>query len=107
MRGSKILLLDEATSAVDPQTDQLIQQTIRQVFKTNTILTIAHRIDTILDYDRILILDKGKVLEYDRPDALLSNERSKFSEIVQESFGVNLEQVLKSKMKYYQGNAVI
>merc|ERR1712099_182737 len=70
VRGSKILLLDEATSAVDPQTDQLIQQTIRQVFKTNTILTIAHRIDTILDYDRILIMDKGKVLEYDRPDAL-------------------------------------
>merc|ERR1712228_963152 len=104
VRGSKILLLDEATSAVDPQTDQLIQQTIRQVFKTNTILTIAHRIDTILDYDRILIMDKGKVLEYDRPDALLSNERSRFSEIVQESFGVNLEEVLKNKMKYHQGD---
>ena len=104
VRGSKILLLDEATSAVDPQTDQLIQQTIRQVFKTNTILTIAHRIDTILDYDRILIMDKGTVLEYDRPDALLSNEKSRFSEIVQESFGVNLEQVLKNKMKYHQGN---
>merc|ERR1712228_1026551 len=90
VRGSKILLLDEATSAVDPQTDQLIQQTIRQVFKTNTILTIAHRIDTIL--------------EYDRPDALLSNEKSRFSEIVQESFGVNLEHVLKNKMKYHQGD---
>ena len=107
VRGSKILLLDEATSAVDPQTDQLIQQTIRQVFKTNTILTIAHRIDTILDYDRILIMDKGTVLEYDRPDALLSNEKSRFSEIVQESFGVNLEQVLKNKMKYHQGNGLI
>merc|ERR1712130_848357 len=104
VRGSKILLLDEATSAVDPQTDQLIQQTIREVFKTNTILTIAHRIDTILDYDRILIMDKGRVLEYDRPDALLSNERSRFSEIVQESFGVNLEEVLKNKMKYHQGD---
>ena len=104
VRGSRILLLDEATSAVDPQTDQLIQQTIRQVFRTNTILTIAHRIDTILDYDRILIMDKGTVLEYDRPDALLSNQRSRFSEIVQESFGVNLEEVLKNKMKYHQGD---
>merc|ERR1712113_80188 len=104
VRGSKVLLLDEATSAVDPQTDQLIQQTIRRVFKTNTILTIAHRIDTILDSDRILIMDKGTVLEYDRPDSLLSNEKSRFSEIVQESFGVNLEQVLKNKMKYHHAD---
>merc|ERR1712032_125635 len=103
VRGSKILLLDEATSAVDPQTDQLIQQTIREVFKTNTILTIAHRIDTILDYDKILIMDNGSVLEYDKPDSLLSNKSSRFSEIVQESFGVNLEEVLKSKLKYHQG----
>jgi len=107
VRGSKILLLDEATSAVDPQTDQLIQQTIRQVFKTNTILTIAHRIDTILDSDRILIMDQGNVLEYDRPDALLSNSGSRFSEIVQESFGVNLEEVLKSKMKFHKGDGAI
>eukprot|EP00486_Rosalina_sp_Unknown_P006558 CAMPEP_0201569972 /NCGR_PEP_ID=MMETSP0190_2-20130828/11975_1 /ASSEMBLY_ACC=CAM_ASM_000263 /TAXON_ID=37353 /ORGANISM="Rosalina sp." /LENGTH=1205 /DNA_ID=CAMNT_0047992963 /DNA_START=715 /DNA_END=4335 /DNA_ORIENTATION=- len=98
VRGSKILLLDEATSAVDPSTDQLIQETIRNVFKTNTILTIAHRIDTILDYDRILIMDKGKVLEFDKPQSLLSNEKSRFSEIVQESFGVNLDDVLSKKL---------
>merc|ERR1712228_332334 len=102
VRGSKILLLDEATSAVDPQTDQLIQQTIREVFKTNTILTIAHRIDTILDYDKILIMDNGSVLEYDKPDSLLSNKSSRFSEIVQESFGVNLEEVLKKKLKIHK-----
>merc|ERR1712228_440549 len=101
VRGSKILLLDEATSAVDPQTDQLIQQTIREVFKTNTILTIAHRIDTILDYDKILIMDNGSVLEYDKPDSLLSNKNSRFSEIVQESFGVNLDEVLKKKLKIH------
>merc|ERR1712176_393511 len=101
VRGSRILLLDEATSAVDPQTDQLIQQTIREVFKTNTILTIAHRIDTILDYDKILIMDQGSVLEYDKPDSLLSNKNSRFSEIVQESFGVNLDEVLKKKLKIH------
>merc|ERR1712087_996942 len=98
VRGSKILLLDEATSAVDPSTDRKIQQTIRQVFQENTILTIAHRIDTILDYDRILIMDQGRVLEYDNPKALLSNEKSRFSEIVKESFGVDLDDVKKSKM---------
>jgi len=105
VRGSKILLLDEATSAVDPQTDQLIQQTIRRVFRNRTILTIAHRIDTILDYDRILIMDSGTVLEYDTPDALLSNAQSRFSEIVQESFGVNLEEVLANKMKFHRDDA--
>ena len=97
VRKSKILLLDEATSAVDPATDQMIQKTIREVFDDNTILTIAHRIDTILDYDRILIIDSGNVLEYDSPDRLLSNPNSKFSEIVEESFGVHLNDVLAAK----------
>ena len=97
VRKSKVLLLDEATSAVDPQTDQLIQETIRKVFSDNTILTIAHRIDTILDYDKILILDQGSVLEYDTVDNLLNNSQSKFSDIVKSSFGVNLKDVLKAK----------
>jgi len=104
VRGSKILLLDEATSAVDPSTDRKIQKTIREVFRDNTILTIAHRIDTILDYDRILIMDQGRVLEYDNPKALLSNERSRFSEIVKESFGVDLEEVKKKKMGFGVGD---
>merc|ERR1711902_71961 len=71
IRKSPILLLDEATSSVDAETDKLIQETIRNVFSDKTILTIAHRIDTILDYDRILIMDKGgKVLQYDSPTNL-------------------------------------
>ena len=85
----------KATSAVDPQTDHLIQNTIRKVFSQNTILTIAHRIDTILDYDKILIMDNGVVLEYDKVENLLNNSQSKFAEIVETSFGVSLEDVLK------------
>ena len=97
IRKSKIILLDEATSAVDHHTDQLIQETIRDVFKNNTVLTIAHRIDTILDYDKILIMEQGKILEYDSPNNLLNNKESKFRNIVTESFGVNVEDVINSK----------
>lgn len=102
VRDSQILLLDEATSAVDPATDQLIQNTIRTVFSEQTILTIAHRIDTILDYDKILILELGNILEYNSPRVLLADENSKFSEIVQASFGVNLNDVLQSKALFVE-----
>ncbi|ETO01991.1 ATP-binding cassette, sub-family C (CFTR/MRP), member 3 [Reticulomyxa filosa] len=98
VRRSKILLLDEATSAVDPATDRLIQQTIRECFSQNTILAIAHRIDTILDYDKIMILDKGKVAEFDSPTNMLNpDSKSRFVDIVQESFGVSLEDIIKQK----------
>ena len=72
------------------------------MFANNTILTIAHRIETILDYDKILIMDEGKVLEYDAVDNLLNDKDSKFSEIVQTSFGVNLQDVLKSKRAQFK-----
>ena len=78
LRRSKILLLDEATAAVDLETDELIQATIRKEFADCTILTIAHRLNTILDYDRILVLDRGIVAEYDSPKALLENKQSIF-----------------------------
>merc|ERR1712190_427998 len=89
IRKSSILLLDEATSSVDAETDKLIQGTIRTVFERQTILTIAHRIDTILDYDKILILDKGRKLEFGTPRALLLDPHSKFTKVVQESFGLD------------------
>jgi len=93
IRKSSILLLDEATSSVDAETDKLIQGTIRTVFEKQTILTIAHRIDTILDYDKILIMDSGRKSEFDAPSALLCDENSKFTQIVQESFGMDAEKV--------------
>nr|KAG5713488.1 hypothetical protein BaRGS_025036 [Batillaria attramentaria] len=78
LRKTKILILDEATAAVDLETDDLIQGTIRTEFKDCTVLTIAHRLNTILDYTRILVLDAGKIAEFDDPQALLQNPESIF-----------------------------
>ncbi|BBN10831.1 protein MpABCC10 [Marchantia polymorpha subsp. ruderalis] len=72
LRKSKIVVMDEATAAVDGETDQLIQRTMRSVFHDCTVLTIAHRIDTIIDCDRVLILAKGgRISEFDSPANLL------------------------------------
>ncbi|KAL3741425.1 hypothetical protein ACJRO7_016980 [Eucalyptus globulus] len=83
LRRSKILVLDEATAAVDVGTDALIQKTIREEFDYCTMLIIAHRLNTIIDTDRILVLDAGQVAEHDTPENLLSNEASAFSKMVQ------------------------
>jgi ABC-type multidrug transport system fused ATPase/permease subunit len=72
LREAKVVLLDEATSTVDSGTDAFIQGTIREVFKGSTLLTIAHRLETIMDYDRCLLLDKGAVLEYGPPAELMA-----------------------------------
>ncbi|XP_056008627.1 ATP-binding cassette sub-family C member 3-like [Ostrea edulis] len=81
LRKTKILILDEATAAVDLETDDLIQRTIREEFRECTVLTIAHRLNTVMDYDRIMVLDKGCVLEYDTPQNLLADDKSMFHEL--------------------------
>jgi len=78
MNDSKILVLDEATASVDVQTDKIIQQTIRNEFQNKTIITIAHRLDTVMDSDKILSLDNGVVQEFDTPTALLENKEGIF-----------------------------
>ncbi|KAJ1970871.1 hypothetical protein H4R35_005604, partial [Dimargaris xerosporica] len=78
LRRTKVLILDEATASIDVETDRLIQETIRREFRDCTVLTIAHRINTVLDNDRILVMDQGVVVEYDRPSALLANKQSVF-----------------------------
>uniref|UniRef100_A0A069DZT4 ABC-type glutathione-S-conjugate transporter n=1 Tax=Panstrongylus megistus TaxID=65343 RepID=A0A069DZT4_9HEMI len=78
LRKSKVLVLDEATAAVDLETDDLIQSTIRTEFADCTVLTIAHRINTILDSDRVLVLDKGEIVEFNSPDTLLKDRTSLF-----------------------------
>ncbi|XP_043683572.1 multidrug resistance-associated protein 1 isoform X6 [Vespula pensylvanica] len=78
LRKTKVLVLDEATAAVDLETDDLIQRTIREDFKDCTVLTIAHRLNTILDSDKVILLDKGLIIEYDSPEVLLRNSSSAF-----------------------------
>ncbi|XP_058980625.1 multidrug resistance-associated protein 1 isoform X4 [Musca domestica] len=78
LRKTKVLILDEATAAVDLETDDLIQKTIRSEFADCTILTIAHRLNTILDSDKVIVLDKGEISEFDSPNNLLNNPQSAF-----------------------------
>uniref|UniRef100_T1KXB4 ABC-type glutathione-S-conjugate transporter n=1 Tax=Tetranychus urticae TaxID=32264 RepID=T1KXB4_TETUR len=85
LRRSKILVLDEATAAVDIETDKMIQSTIRREFADCTIITIAHRLNTIMDYDKIIVLSEGKLIEYDSPANLLADVDSKFYSMVQEA----------------------
>uniref|UniRef100_A0A8C4ECR4 Multidrug resistance-associated protein 1 n=1 Tax=Dicentrarchus labrax TaxID=13489 RepID=A0A8C4ECR4_DICLA len=72
LRKTQILVLDEATAAVDMETDNLIQSTIRSQFEDCTVLTIAHRLNTIMDYTRVLVLDKGETAEFDSPSSLIA-----------------------------------
>lgn len=72
---------------MDFETDKAIQATIREAFRGCTILTIAHRVNTILDSDKILVMDNGTVGEFDTPEKLLANKKSLFSEIVSHSSG--------------------
>ncbi|RCH98429.1 ATP-binding cassette, sub-C (CFTR MRP), member 9, partial [Rhizopus stolonifer] len=85
LRRTTILVLDEATAAIDVETDSIIQETIRRQFAHCTILTIAHRINTVLDSDRILVLDKGSIAEFDSPIKLLENQESIFYSMAKEA----------------------
>uniref|UniRef100_A0A8D2LF88 ATP binding cassette subfamily C member 3 n=1 Tax=Varanus komodoensis TaxID=61221 RepID=A0A8D2LF88_VARKO len=73
LRKTRILILDEATAAIDLETDDLIQMTIRTQFEDCTVLTIAHRLNTIMDYTRVLVLDKGTIAEFDTPSRLIAS----------------------------------
>uniref|UniRef100_T1J4L0 ABC-type glutathione-S-conjugate transporter n=1 Tax=Strigamia maritima TaxID=126957 RepID=T1J4L0_STRMM len=78
LRKTKVLVLDEATAAVDLETDDLIQATIRKEFADCTVITIAHRLNTIMDSTRIMVLDQGEMKEFDSPTNLLSNKNTLF-----------------------------
>ncbi|XP_015233372.1 PREDICTED: multidrug resistance-associated protein 4-like isoform X1 [Cyprinodon variegatus] len=85
LRRNRILIIDEATANVDPRTDDLIQKTIRDKFRECTVLTIAHRLNTIIDSDRILVLDAGQIHAYDEPYVLLQDTKGIFYKMVQQT----------------------
>lgn len=85
LKRPTILLLDEATASIDYETDAMIQATIREEFSSSTILTIAHRLKTIIDYDKILVLDHGSVKEYDHPYKLITQKDSQFKSMCQDT----------------------
>ncbi|KAK9911291.1 hypothetical protein M0R45_035210 [Rubus argutus] len=84
LKKSRILVLDEATASVDSATDGVIQKIISQEFKDRTVVTIAHRIHTVIDSDLVLVLSDGRIAEYDTPAKLLEREESLFSKLIKE-----------------------
>ncbi|ERN09249.1 hypothetical protein AMTR_s00149p00037740 [Amborella trichopoda] len=84
LKRNTILVLDEATASVDSATDSIIQEIIRQEFKECTVVTIAHRIHTVIDSDLVLVLSEGNILEYDSPVKLLERKESAFSKLIEE-----------------------
>lgn len=91
----KILLMDEATANIDEKTDHLIQSLIKSEFPETTILTIAHRLNTIIQYDRVMVLDQGLIAEFDTPSALLSSELSLFTMLVKSQGNAFFEKMQK------------
>ena len=96
LKSPRVLLMDEATASIDYATDAKIQDTLRAV-KGSTIITIAHRLQTVIDYDKVLVLDKGKVIEYDTPWNLLSDENGIFHGMCEMSG--DLESLVKGAKK--------
>ncbi|ORX39512.1 hypothetical protein BCR36DRAFT_416970 [Piromyces finnis] len=109
IRNSHVIILDEATASCDIETDSIIQKALRNHFNESTIITVAHRLNTIIDYDRILVLDKGELIEYDSPKNLLfkynSNQEltpihnTEFSKLVDET-GVSNSELLRQMALY-------
>ena len=85
LRKTKILILDEATASVDLDTDDLIQATIREEFSDCTVITIAHRLNTIMDSNRIMVLSDGQILELESPNKLLQDPESAFYKMAKDA----------------------
>ncbi|RHZ15190.1 hypothetical protein DYB37_008621, partial [Aphanomyces astaci] len=92
---ARIVVMDEATAAIDHETDQNLQRVIRTEFVTSTVLTIAHRLDTVLDADRILVFDQGRLAQCDTPAALIGAGAGIFFELCHE--GGYLDNVVSSQ----------
>lgn len=78
IKPGRILIIDEATSSMDSETDELMQQVLRKEFEGRTIIAIAHKLHTVLDFDRVMLLEKGRIIETGNPQELLATETSAF-----------------------------
>ena len=96
LRQSRVLMMDEATASVDMDSDALIQKTVREAFSHCTTLTIAHRLNTIMDSDKVAFLEDGELSEYGEPDELLKNKNGKFSALVSGSGSTKNEAFLRA-----------
>ncbi|GMT26202.1 hypothetical protein PFISCL1PPCAC_17499, partial [Pristionchus fissidentatus] len=85
LRRAKVLVLDEATASVDILTDSLVQSVVREEFRDATVIAIAHRLNTVAGYDRIMVLEKGRIAEFDTPSRLLSDRNSRYSRMLEKS----------------------
>ena len=112
LRSNRILVLDEATSNVDMRTDDFIQKALKQRFREYTIITIAHRLNTIADYDLVIVMDKGRVVEIGSPLQLMTNSPTDntvtksgvFAEMVK-STGDNAVNIFRLAKNKYNGQA--
>ena len=84
LRSNRIVILDEATANIDVVTEQTIQKLIDEEFKGATVICIAHRLNTIIRSDRVLVMGEGRALEYDSPQSLMANSESVFSQMLKE-----------------------
>uniref|UniRef100_A0A0U9HSD9 Putative ABCC protein n=1 Tax=Chrysomela populi TaxID=154003 RepID=A0A0U9HSD9_CHRPP len=101
IRNNKVLVMDEATANVDPHTDSLIQKTIRDKFKACTVLTIAHRLNTIMDCDKVLVMDMGEAVEFAPPHELLQIPAGYFTKMVEQTGTVMESHLRKIAEKAY------
>ncbi|CAG8833152.1 19636_t:CDS:2, partial [Racocetra persica] len=99
VRDSKLIIMDEATASIDFKTDHLIQATIREEFKNSTVITIAHRLRTVMDYDKMLVMDDGNVVEFDIPYLLMQKPDGWFRGMCEKS-GEFTELMKIAKQKY-------
>ncbi|XP_072034829.1 ATP-binding cassette sub-family C member 4-like [Amphiura filiformis] len=105
LRRNRILIVDEATANVDLRTDRLIQSTIRDRFRHCTVLTVAHRLNTVMDSDRIMVLDHGKIMEFDEPYILLQKEDGFLTKMVLEAGKTEAGKLIDiAKKKYDESN---
>ena len=85
VREGKIVIMDEATASIDYKTEEIIQKAVNEIMENSTVITIAHRIKTILNCDRVITLDNGEIIDFDSPKKLLDRKKGLFYELYNKS----------------------